>query len=106
MSLKADDVLERLSDLFVRRGVPEHIQSDNGPEFTVKAVRCWLGRVGVGTHFIGHALAGPLGHAEDRRLLLLQRPPAPFAFPKASSNPLLQVSGVACRAVIAPDTGP
>ena len=45
--LKSDDVLERLSDLFVRRGVPEHIRSDNGPEFTAKAVRGWLGRVGV-----------------------------------------------------------
>ena len=50
--LKADDVLERLSDLFVRRGVPEHIRSDNGPEFTAKAVRGWLGRVGVTTLYI------------------------------------------------------
>jgi len=50
--LKADDVLERLSDLFVRRGVPRHIRSDNGPEFTAKAVRGWLGRVGVGTLYI------------------------------------------------------
>jgi len=47
--LKADDVLERLADLFVRRGVPGHIRSDNGPEFTAKAVRGWLGRVGVTT---------------------------------------------------------
>ena len=47
--LTSDDVLERLSDLFVRRGVPEHIRSDNGPEFTARAVREWLGRVGVGT---------------------------------------------------------
>lgn len=50
--LSSDDVLERLSDLFVRRGVPGHIRSDNGPEFTAKAVRDWLGRVGVGTLFI------------------------------------------------------
>jgi transposase InsO family protein len=50
--LKADDVLERLSDLLVRRGVPEHIRSDNGPEFTAKAVRQWLGRVGVTTLYI------------------------------------------------------
>jgi transposase InsO family protein len=50
--LRADDVLERLSDLFVRRGVPAHIRSDNGPEFTAKAVREWLGRVGVGTLYI------------------------------------------------------
>jgi transposase InsO family protein len=50
--LTADDVLERLSDLFVRRGVPGHIRSDNGPEFTAKAVRGWLGRVGVTTLYI------------------------------------------------------
>jgi putative transposase len=50
--LDSDDVLERLSDLFVRRGVPERIRSDNGPEFTAKAVRDWLGRVGVGALFI------------------------------------------------------
>jgi hypothetical protein len=28
--LTSEDVLERLSDLFVRRDVPEHIRSDNG----------------------------------------------------------------------------
>jgi transposase InsO family protein len=50
--LTSDDVLERLSDLFIRRGVPEHIRSDNGPEFTAKAVREWLGRVGVTTLYI------------------------------------------------------
>ena len=50
--LTSDDVLERLSDLFVRRGVPEHIRSDNGPEFTANAVREWLGRVGVTTLYI------------------------------------------------------
>ena len=50
--LKADDVLERLSDLFVRRGAPGHIRSDNGPEFTAKAVRGWLERVGVTTLYI------------------------------------------------------
>jgi transposase InsO family protein len=50
--LTGEDVLERLSDLFVRRGVPEHIRSDNGPEFTAKAVRGWLDRVGVKTLYI------------------------------------------------------
>lgn len=50
--LTSEDVLERLSDLFVRRGVPEYIRSDNGSEFTAKAVRQWLGRVDVKTLFI------------------------------------------------------
>ena len=34
------------------RGVPENIRSDNGPEFTAKAVRGWLNRLGVKTLFI------------------------------------------------------
>ena len=50
--LTSEDVLERLSDLFVRRGVPEYIRSDNGSEFTAKAVRQWLGWVDVKTLFI------------------------------------------------------
>lgn len=41
-----------LTDLFVEHGPPEHIRSDNGPEFAAKAVRRWLGRVGVKTLFI------------------------------------------------------
>ncbi len=48
----SEDVLERLSDLFVHMGVPEHIRRDNGSEFTAKCVREWLGRVGVKTFFI------------------------------------------------------
>jgi transposase InsO family protein len=51
-SLKSDDVLERLAWLFATRGVPDHIRSDNGPEFTSKAVRQWLRKVGVKTLFI------------------------------------------------------
>jgi putative transposase len=50
--LTSEDVLERLSDLFVRRAVPDHVRSDNGPEFTATAVRDWLKSVGVRTLFI------------------------------------------------------
>jgi len=50
--LNSEDVLARLADLFIRRGVPEYIRSDNGPEFTAKAVRHWLQRVGVKTLYI------------------------------------------------------
>jgi transposase InsO family protein len=50
--LKSDDVLDRLTELFVGRGLPEHIRSDNGPEFTSKGVREWLLRLGVKTLFI------------------------------------------------------
>jgi transposase InsO family protein len=51
-TLRSEQVLEVLGDLFVERGVPEYIRSDNGPEFTCIAVRHWLARVGVQTLFI------------------------------------------------------
>jgi putative transposase len=63
--LKSDDVLERLSDLFVRRGVPGHIRSDNGPEFTAKAVREWLGKVGVTTLYIEPGSPWENGYVES-----------------------------------------
>jgi transposase InsO family protein len=50
--LDHEDVLERLAYLFVTRGVPEHLRSDNGSEFTAQAVRDWLTRVGVKTLYI------------------------------------------------------
>jgi putative transposase len=50
--LNSRDVLARLAELCVHRAVPEHIRSDNGPEFTAKALRRWLRRVGVQTLFI------------------------------------------------------
>jgi len=37
--LKAIDVIDVLSDLFILRGVPEHIRSDNGPAFVARAVQ-------------------------------------------------------------------
>ena len=45
-------VIDELFNLFIFRGIPEHIRSDNGPEFTAKAVRRWLNRLGVKTLFI------------------------------------------------------
>jgi transposase InsO family protein len=50
--ITSDDVLYCLADLFIRYGVPDHIRSDNGPEFTAKAVRQWLEHIGVKTLFI------------------------------------------------------
>ena len=51
-SLKHDDVLQVLADLFTRHGPPGRIRSDNGSEFTAIAVREWLPRVGVKTLYI------------------------------------------------------
>ena len=50
--IRSDDVIHALTELFVLNGTPEHIRSDNGPEFTTKVVRGWLERVGVKTLFI------------------------------------------------------
>ncbi len=48
----SQDVIDELFNLFIFRGIPGHIRSDNGPEFTAKAVRSWLNRLGVKTMFI------------------------------------------------------
>ena len=50
--LGSDDVQARLERLFIDRGLPDHIRSDNGSEFTSKAVRGWLEALGVRTLFI------------------------------------------------------
>ena len=50
--IRSQDVIEELFNLFILRGIPEYIRSDNGPEFTARAVREWLNRLGVKTLFI------------------------------------------------------
>ena len=50
--LKSIDVIDALSDLFILRGVPGHIRSDNGPEFIAKAVQDWIAAVGAKTAYI------------------------------------------------------
>ena len=63
--LSSDDVLERLAWLFVTRGVPDHIRSDNGPEFTARIVRSWLKKVGVKTLFIEPGSPWENGYCES-----------------------------------------
>jgi len=50
--ITSQDVIDQLFQLIIFRGIPEHIRSDNGPEFTAKAIRRWLNRVGVEALFI------------------------------------------------------
>jgi len=50
--ITSQDVIDQLFELIIFRGIPEHIRSDNGTEFTAKAVRRWLNRIGVKTLFI------------------------------------------------------
>ena len=50
--INSQTVIDELFKLFIFRGTPEYIRSDNGPEFTAKVVRNWLSRLGVKTLFI------------------------------------------------------
>ena len=50
--LKSTDVIDVLSDLFIMRGIPTHVRSDNGPEFIAQALRDWLAAVGSKTAYI------------------------------------------------------
>jgi transposase InsO family protein len=63
--LTSDDVLAVLAELFAARGVPEHIRSDNGPEFVARAVREWLARLGVGALFIEPGSPWENGYCES-----------------------------------------
>ena len=64
-SITSQDVLERLYMLFLVRGVPEHIRSDNGPEFTSRAVRGWLSDLGVKAMFIEPGSPWENGYVES-----------------------------------------
>ncbi len=64
-SLKADDVQECLMDLFISRGIPEYIRSDNGSEFTSEMIRGWLGNIGVKTLFIEPGSPWENGYCES-----------------------------------------
>jgi transposase InsO family protein len=50
--LRHEDVLAALAELFIDRGPPAHIRSDNGSEFIATAVQKWLGQIGVNTLYI------------------------------------------------------
>jgi putative transposase len=51
-TIKNQEVIDLLFHLFIFRGIPAHIRSDNGPEFTARAIRKWLNRLGVKTLYI------------------------------------------------------
>ena len=51
-SITSTDLIETLRYLFEVRGAPQHIRSDNGPEFIAQALRRWLAESGVGTLYI------------------------------------------------------
>ncbi len=63
--LRSDDVMACLTDLFTRHGVPDHIRSDNGPEFVANAVRAWLDRLDVKPLFIEPGSPWENGYCES-----------------------------------------
>ncbi len=63
--IRHQDVLDQLYELFLRRGTPEHIRSDNAPEFTAKAVRRWLANLGVSTLYIEPGSPWENGYVES-----------------------------------------
>jgi transposase InsO family protein len=64
-SLTNEDLLRVLGCLFVHRGIPTYVRSDNGPEFTAHAVREWLERVAVQTLFIEPGSPWESGYIES-----------------------------------------
>lgn len=63
--LRSEDVLAVLAELFVSRGPPAHIRSDNGPEFVARAVQEWLAAVGVETLYITPGSPWENGYCES-----------------------------------------
>jgi transposase InsO family protein len=63
--IRSGDVLDQLYELFLTRGIPEYIRSDNGPEFAAKAVRKWLNRPDVTTLFIEPGSPWENGYVES-----------------------------------------
>jgi len=63
--LGSQDVIDELFKLFIFRGIPDYIRSDNGSEFTARAVRKWLNRLGVKTLFIDPGSPWENGYIES-----------------------------------------
>jgi putative transposase len=63
--LKYEDVLAALADLFIARGPPAHIRSDNGSEFIATAVQKWLAQIGVTTLYIAPGSPWENGYNES-----------------------------------------
>ena len=64
-SIRAEQVMHVLADLFITHGVPGNIRSDNGPEFIAKSLRKWLKNVGVQTQYIQPGSPWENGYCES-----------------------------------------
>ena len=63
--LNSYDLIETLADVMLIHGVPEHIRSDNGPEFVAKKLRNWLSAVGAKTLYIEPGSPWENGYCES-----------------------------------------
>jgi transposase InsO family protein len=63
--LNSTDVIEALCDLFIVRGIPAYIRSDNGPEFIAVALREWIAAVGAKTAYIEPGSPWENGYVES-----------------------------------------
>ena len=63
--LSSTDVIDVLTDLFIMRGPPAYIRSDNGPEFVAEAVRGWIAAVGAQTAYIEPGSPWENGYVES-----------------------------------------
>ena len=63
--LNSTEVIDALTDLFILRGVPAYIRSDNGPEFIAEAVRDWIKAVGAKTAYIEPGSPWENGYCES-----------------------------------------
>jgi len=61
----ADEVIEQLANAMIVHGMPEHIRSDNGPEFIANRLRDWLAHVGVKTAYIEPGSPWENGYCES-----------------------------------------
>jgi putative transposase len=63
--LTSTEVIDTLADLFIARGAPAHIRSDQGPEFVAEAVKGWIAGVGSQTAYIEKASPWENGYVES-----------------------------------------
>jgi putative transposase len=63
--INSQDVILTLSELFLKHGIPEHIRSDNGPEFIAKKLVSWLKKLDVKPLFIQPGSPWENGHCES-----------------------------------------
>lgn len=63
--IRHEDVIDVLRGLFIAHGIPEHIRSDNGPEFIAAGLRSWLDHSGVGPLYIAPGSPWENGYAES-----------------------------------------